>query len=108
MVEKDNYATTSPLNEGSTVDNLQPNNQYVSNSPFGNVKIYDLDAQIPPIERMQIAPDVPNVATASTEAVTTETASAIAPMASKSYNKYWIYGGAYLVVALVAYKFYKK
>lgn len=112
MVEKDNYATTSPLNEGSTVDNLQPNTNYID-SPFGNVKIYDLDAEIPPIERMQIVPNVSNLAPSiptTTPAISevSETTTTIAPMASKSYNKYWLYGGAYVLVALVAYKIYKK
>ena len=111
MVEKDNYATTSPLNEGAGATNT-----YMADSPLGNVKIYDLDAEIQPIERMQIVPNVPNLAPAipsNTPAIETTTDTTIAestitPMASKSYNKYWLYGGAYVLVALVAYKLYKK
>lgn len=108
MVEKDNYATTSPLNEGAGATNT-----YMADSPLGNVRIYDLDAVVPPIERMQIAPNVPNLAPSiptTTPAISevSETTTTIAPMTSKSYNKYWLYGGAYLVVALVAYKIYKK
>lgn len=52
MVEKDNYATTSPLNEGASANNSIPNAGYM-NSPFGNVKVYDLDEQIAPIQRTQ-------------------------------------------------------
>lgn len=107
MVEKDNYATTSPLNEGSTVDNLQPNTNYID-SPFGNVKIYDLDAEIPPIERMQIVPDVPNVATTSAEVVSADMTSTIAPMSDSKKPNYLVYGGGALAVGLVAYMLLKK
>ena len=59
MVEKDNYATTSPLNEGASANNSIPNAGYM-NSPFGNVKVYDLDSEIAPIDRMQVLANAQN------------------------------------------------
>jgi hypothetical protein len=118
MVEKDNYATTSPLNEGAGATNT-----YMSDSPLGNVRIYDLDAVVPPIERMQIVPTFPNLANQYTRTLpknvaisesqeltlpTTLATSTITPIAPKNKPNYWLYGGAYVVVALVAYKLYKK
>lgn len=128
MIEKDNYATMSPLNEGAGGTNT-----YMSNTPFGNIKIYDLDAEIQPIQRMQgvntivrnnpknigisevsateipkieridIAPNVPNLPPVA-PVVATETAT-IAPMKKPNYL---LYGGIYLVVGLVAYQLFAK
>lgn len=111
MVEKDNYATTSPLNEGAGATNT-----YMADSPLGNVKIYDLDAEIQPIERMQIVPNVPNLAPAiptNTPAIETTTDTTIAEstitpvMATKKPN-YVLYGVGALALGLLAYKLYKK
>lgn len=115
MIAKDDYATTSPLNEGSVVNNSVPS-AYISNSPFGNVKVYDLDAQIPPIERVQIVPNVPNLAPAiptNTPAIetttdTTITESTIAPITATKKPNYVLYGVSALAVAFVAYKLFKK
>jgi hypothetical protein len=125
MVEKDNYATTSPLNEGAGATNT-----YMADSPLGNVRIYDLDAQIQPIERMQIVPNVPNlenmdtyyktlpknVAISESQDLTLPTSSNVqnasttstAPISTSKKPNYLLYGGAYVLVALVAYKLYKK
>jgi hypothetical protein len=103
MVEKDNYATTSPLNEGAGATNT-----YMSNTPFGNVKIYDLDAQIQPIQRIDIAPNIPNLPPVATTVATeteTENVATIAPMKKPNYL---LYGGGALVIGLVAYKLFKK
>jgi len=124
MVEKDNYATTSPLNEGSTVGNLMPNSNYID-SPFGNVKIYDLDAEIPPIERVQIVPNVQNLAPAipsNTPAIqqtsdmtipasiseSNATSSTITPITDLKKPNYLLYGLGALVLALVTYKVFNK
>lgn len=130
MIAKDNYSYTSPLNEGATVDNLQSNNPYI-NSPFGNVRVYDLDSQIQPIERMQIKPNVPNLANMDTYYKTlpknvaisesqdltiptssnvqnTSNTSTIAPITALKKPNYLVYGGGALVIALVAFKLYKK
>lgn len=101
MVEKDNYATTSPLNEGAGATNT-----YMSDTPFGNVKIYDLDAEIQPIERMQIAPNVQNLPPVTQE-VTTETTT-IAPITPENKPNYLLYGGSALAIGLVAYLVFKK
>ena len=101
MVEKDNYATTSPLNEGAGATN-----NYISDTPFGNVKIYDLDAEIQPIERMQIVPNVQNLPPVTQE-VATETTT-IAPITPDNKPNYLLYGGGALVVGLVAYLAFKK
>jgi len=130
MVEKDNYATISPLNEGAGGSNT-----YMSNTAFGNIKIYDLDAEIQPIQRMQfgdimrsmpknvgisevsameipqieridIAPNVPNLPPSATSApVMSNQTATIEPIKKPNYL---LYGVAYLAVALVAYKIYKK
>jgi hypothetical protein len=115
MIAKDDYSTTSPLNEGATVDNLQPTGGYI-NSPFGNVKLYDLDAEIPPIERVQIEPNVPNLAPsipANTPAIETTTdttiaESTIAPITATKKPNYVLYGVGALALGLVAYKLLKK
>ena len=107
MVEKDNYATTSPLNEGAGATNT-----YMADSPLGNVRIYDLDAQIPPIERMQIVPNVPNLAPSipsTTPAIsevseTTTTIATISP--KKDYLLLKIAGVA--VAGILAYQILKK
>jgi hypothetical protein len=145
MVEKDNYATMSPLNEGAGGSNT-----YMSNTPFGNIKIYDLDAEIQPIQRMQfgdimrsmpknvgisevsameipqiermsIVPNVPNLANMDTyykslptnvaiseSQDSTTSTSTIAPITTSKKPNYLVYGGGALVVALLAYNFYKK
>ena len=103
MIAKENYATMSPLNEGAGATNT-----YMSNTPFGNVKIYDLDAQIQPIQRVDIAPNIPNLPPVATTVATeteTENVATIAPMKKPNYL---LYGAVYLVVGLVAYKIYKK
>lgn len=156
MIAKDDYSYTSPLNEGvgAGIYNRMPynnSNQYISSSPFGNVKVYDLDAQIEPIqrmqfgnnfnkaipknvgiseisameipqiERMQIAPNVPNLANMDTyyKSLPSNVAisesqdtiiptSTIAPITASKKTNYLLYGGAFVLVALVAYKLYKK
>lgn len=102
MVKKDNYATISPLNEGAGASNT-----YMADTPFGNVKIYDLDAQIPPIERVQIVPEAQNVAPTASNVVAEETTTTIVPITSKKPN-YLVYGGGALAIGLVAYLVLKK
>lgn len=129
MIPKDDYSYTSPLNEGSVVNNSAPS-PYI-NSPFGNVRVYDLDSEIQPIERVQIVPNVPNLANMDTyyKSLPTNVAiseskeltlptssnvqdasatSTIAPITASKKPNYLLYGGAYVLVALVAYKLYKK
>lgn len=103
MTEKDNYATTPYTNEGATGGNT-----YISDSPFGNVRVYDLDAQIPPIERVQIAPNVENLPPATPEVVSETETATIDTIAPAKKPNYLLYGGIYLVVVLVAYKLFKK
>lgn len=115
MIAKDDYSTTSYLNEGSVV-NDSVLSTYITDSPLGNVKVYDLDAEIAPIERVQIVPNVPNLAPAipsNTPAIqaTTDTSvisSTIAPISPENKQNYLLYGGGALVLALVAYKVLKK
>ena len=45
---------------------IEPPVTYINNSPLGNVKVYDLDAEIEPIQRVQITPNVPNLANMDT------------------------------------------
>lgn len=102
MVEKDNYATTSPLNEGAGASNT-----YMADTPFGNVKIYDLDEVVPPIQRVQIAPEVQNVAPLATTVSTEESVSTIAPLTPSKPN-YLVYGVGALLIGGLAYMVFKK
>jgi hypothetical protein len=107
---------------------------YISNSPFGNVKIYDLDAEIPPIERVQIVPNVPNLPDMSnyspalpkiTPSIipsqdlaipnntivptsTSPTTSTIAPISTLKKPNYLVYGLGAILLGLVGYKVLKK
>ncbi len=115
---------------------LEPPTTYIGSSPFGNVKVYDLDAEIepiqrtsvstnlspsipknvgiqqmgdmeiPPIERMQIVPNVPNLPPDNTSTVS-QTAT-IAPISTAKKPNYLLYGGGALVLYFVAYKVFMK
>lgn len=65
----DNEGLNPVYNGGRVKANILPNYYdieppvtYINNSPLGNVKVYDLDAEIEPIQRVQIASNVPNLA----------------------------------------------
>lgn len=131
-LEYDIYSGNERVYGGGSGSGILPNydspSQYVSSSPFGDVKIYDLDAEIPPIERVQIVPNVQNLAPAipsNTPAIqqtsdmaiptaisasnsATTPVSTIAPISTLKKPNYLLYGLGALVLALVAYKVLKK
>jgi len=115
---------------------LEPPTTYIGSTPFGNVKIYDLDAEIqpiqrtnistnlspsipknvgisevsameiPPIERMQIVPNVPNLPPDNTS--TENQTATIAPISTAKKPNYLLYGAGALVLYFVAYKVFMK
>jgi len=112
---------------------LEPPSTYIGSTPFGNVKIYDLDAEIQPIQRMQIEPNVPNLANMDTyyktlpknvaisesqeltlptssnvQNASSNTSYTIAPISTSKKPNYLLYGVGALVLYFVAYKVLKK
>jgi hypothetical protein len=112
---------------------LEPPTTYIGSSPFGNVKVYDLDAEIEPIQRVQIAPNVPNLANMDTyyktlpknvaisesqeltlptssnvQNASSTATSTIAPISTAKKPNYLLYGVGALVLYFVAYKVLKK
>lgn len=112
---------------------LEPPSTYIGSTPFGNVKIYDLDAEIQPIQRMQIEPNVPNLANMDTyyktlpknvaisesqeltlpkssnvQNASTTVSSTIAPISTAKKPNYLLYGAGALALYFVAYKVFMK
>jgi len=112
---------------------LEPPSTYIGSTPFGNVKIYDLDAEIQPIQRMQIEPNVPNLANMDTyyktlpknvaisesqeltlpkssnvQNASTTVSSTIAPISTAKKPNFFFYGVCALSLNFVDYKVFMK
>ena len=116
---------------GSSSINPMPTNTYTaSNSPFGNIKVYDLDAEIQPIPKnntttgatvgqnailTQNTGAISGTITGATIGMTTggATTGATTTGATTTGNtvkkpNYLLYGGGALLVGFIVYKLFKK
>jgi hypothetical protein len=97
-----------------------PTQTYVSSSPLGNVKVYDLDSEIEPVQTpikthqttmsQSLIDTIKANQTTSTTPATTDTPTTTDTPAITTTKKtnYLLYGGGAVLVALIVYKLVKK